>query len=373
MEGLELRSRIEADGLLEITLETVEIPAPGPRDLVVRIRAAPINPTDLALLFGAADMATMQAAGTPDRPILRAHVSERRIESMAARWGLSMPVGVEGAGEVIDAGAEVTHLIGHTVAAAGGAMYAEYRVLPADACLVLPAGTDAVDGASSFVNPMTALGMVETMRREGHSAIVHTAAASNLGQMLVKLCQAEGVPLINIVRKPEQAELLRGLGAEHICDSSSVTFFDALTEALVATGATIAFDAIGGGRLASDILHCMEVAIGRRQTGDYNRYGSDVRKQVYMYGMLDTAPVTINRSFGFGWSVGGWLLTPFLKSIGAEAAQALRQRVADNLTTIFASTYAGRLSLQEALQPERVAIYGRRSTGEKYLIDPSKG
>ncbi|WP_025293956.1 alcohol dehydrogenase catalytic domain-containing protein [Sphingomonas sanxanigenens] len=373
MDGLELRSRIEADGLLEITLETVEIPAPGPRDLLIRVQAAPINPSDLGLLFGAADMATMRAAGTPERPILRAQVPDARIESMAGRWGLSMPVGIEGAGAVIDAGAEVAHLIGRTVATAGGGMYAEYRVLPADACLVLPEGTDAVDGASSFVNPMTALGMVETMRREGHSALVHTAAASNLGQMLVKLCQADGVPLVNIVRKPEQEELLRSLGAEYICDSSSINFRDKLTEALVATGATIAFDAIGGGRLASDILHCMEVAIGRRQTGAYSRYGSDVRKQVYMYGMLDTSPVTINRSFGFGWSVGGWLLTPFLKAIGAEATQALRQRVADNLTTIFASTYAGRLSLQEALQPDHVAVYGRRSTGEKFLIDPSKG
>lgn len=373
MEGLELRSRIEADGLLEITLETVEVPAPGPRELVVRVQAAPINPSDLGLLFGAADLATLQGDGTAERPILRAHVSERRIESMAARWGLSMPVGIEGAGEVIDAGAEVAHLLGRTVAMAGGAMYAEYRVMPAAACLVLPEGADAVDGASSFVNPMTALGMVETMRREGHSALVHTAAASNLGQMLVKLCQAEGVPLVNIVRKPEQAELLRELGAEHVCDSSSVTFLDALTEALVATGATIAFDAIGGGRLASDILHCMETAIGRRQTGAYSRYGSDVRKQVYMYGMLDTSPVTINRSFGFGWNVGGWLLTPFLNAIGAEATQTLRQRVAENLTTIFASNYAGRLSLQEALLPENVALYGVRSTGAKYLIDPSKG
>jgi NADPH2:quinone reductase len=259
--------------------------------------------------------------------------------------------------------------MGKTVAMIGGAMYAQYRSMKADQCLLLPDGTTAAEGASCFVNPLTALGMVETMRRDGHSALIHTAAASNLGQMLNRICIKDGIQLVNIVRKPEQAELLKGIGAQYVCDTSAPTFMDDLTEALVATGATVAFDATGGGKLAGQILSCMEAALGRTAT-EYSRYGTNVHKQVYIYGGLNTGPTEITRNFGFAWGVGGWLLFPFLQTIGAEANQRLRQRVAAELKTTFASHYSKEISLVEALQPEHIAVYGQRATGTKYLINP---
>jgi NADPH-dependent curcumin reductase CurA len=281
-------------------------------------------------------------------------------------------VGNEGAGTVVAAGnsALAQSLLGQTVAVLGGAMYSQHRTVPAAACLRLPAGTTAAAGASCFVNPLTALGMVETMRLEGHSALVHTAAASNLGQMLVRICQVDGVGLVNIVRKPEQAALLHKLGAAHVCDSSAASFTHDLTEALVATNATLAFDAIGGGRLAGQILTAMEGAIARR-AGEYSRYGSNVHKQVYIYGGLDTGPTEILRNFGMTWGVGGWLMFPFLQRIGSEAADRLKQRVAGELHTTFASHYARTISLREALTLEAIAAYGPRSTGAKMLINPN--
>jgi NADPH:quinone reductase len=293
---------------------------------------------------------------------------------MAGRADQSMPVGNEGAGTVVKAGgaAAAQALLGKRVAMIGGAMYAQYRAVPASQCLVLPPDASAADGASCFVNPLTALGMVETMRREGHTALLHTAAASNLGQMLNRICLKDSIALVNVVRKPEQATLLREQGARHVCVTASHTFLDELTDALAATGATIAFDAIGGGKLAGQILAGMEAAINRHAKA-YSRYGSAVHKQVYLYGMLDPSPTEFNRSFGMAWGMGGWLLFPFLEKLGPAAAQALRERVAAELKTTFASHYTRTVSLAEALTPEAIAVYGQRSTGAKFLIDPSRG
>jgi len=292
---------------------------------------------------------------------------------MAARVGQSLPVGNEGAGVVVAAGAlaAAQALLGRTVAVLGGAMYTQYRCIKVEQTLLLPAGTTPAEGASCFVNPLTALGMVETMRREGHKALVHTAAASNLGQMLNRICIKDGVALVNIVRKPEQEAILRAIGAKYVCNAASPTFLEDLTQALVATGATIAFDATGGGKLAGQILGCMEAALNKTAT-EYSRYGSTTHKQVYLYGGLDTSPTEFNRNFGMAWGMGGWLLFPFLQRIGAEAAQALRQRVANELKTTFASHYAKEISLAQALQLDAIQDYGQRATGVKYLINPNK-
>jgi len=371
--GLQLRSLVKPSGELEISLLSIATPEPAPDEVVVRMEATPINPSDLGLLFGAADISTAKVAGTPASPVVTAQIPERLMPSMAGRLGQSLPVGNEGAGVVVAAGSSsaAQALLGKTVAVLGGAMYAQYRAIKADQCLALPEGITPAEGASCFVNPLTALGMVETMRREGHKALVHTAAASNLGQMLNKLCLKDQIGLVNIVRKPEQAALLKSIGARHVCDTSTPTFMADLTQALVDTGATIAFDATGGGKLAGQILSCMEAALSRTAT-EYSRYGSTTHKQVYIYGGLDTGPTEFNRNFGFAWGMGGWLLFSFLQRIDAPTAQALRQRVAAELKTTFASSYSKEISLAEALQPETIAVYGQRATGTKYLINPNK-
>lgn len=371
-DGLELRSLITPDGRLEVSLATVPVSDPAEDEVVVRVEAAPINPSDLGLLFGPADLSVAVAGGDGARPTLSAPVPAARMASLAARIGQPMPVGNEGAGVVVRAGAGAAHLLGKTVATLGGGMYAQYRTVNAASCLVLEDGTTAAEGASCFVNPLTALGMVETMRREGHTALVHTAAASNLGQMLNRACLKDGIGLVNIVRSTEQAAILRGIGAVHVCDSTAPTFEADLTDALAETGATLAFDAIGGGPLAGQILVCMEAAIGRRG-GEYSRYGSNIHKQVYIYGGLNMSPTVLDRGVGMAWGVGGWLLPPFLARIGPEAAQALRQRVVAELKTTFASRYTAEISLSDALRPDVVAAYARRATGEKYLINPSLG
>jgi NADPH2:quinone reductase len=369
--GLQLRSLVTAAGELEVSLARVPVPAPGPEEVVVRIEAAPINPSDLGLLLAGADMATARVAGTAEQPVLTASVPPAFFKGLAGRVGQSLPVGNEGAGVVVAAGANAQGLLGKTVALFGGATYAQFRTANAADCLVLPADATAADGASCFVNPLTALGMVETMRHEGHTALVHTAAASNLGQMLVRICKQDGIGLVNIVRSGEQAALLRGQGAVHVCDSTAADFAAVLTDALAATGATLAFDAIGGGRLAGQILTCMEAAINRKATV-YNRYGSTVHKQVYIYGGLDVRPTEFNRGFGMAWGIGGWLLMPLLAKIGAEGAQRLRARVVAELKTTFASHYAGEISLADVLRPEVIAQYNKRATGLKYLINPGK-
>jgi NADPH2:quinone reductase len=372
--GLELRSLITEKGTLELSLVSVTTPEPGPDEVVVRIEAAPINPSDLALLFGSADMSTATSSGTPASPVVTATIPEKLRRAMAARVGESMPVGNEGAGVVVQSGSSdaAQALMGKTVAVLGGAMYSQYRCLKVGQCLLLPAGTTPAEGASCFVNPLTALGMVETMRLEGHKALVHTAAASNLGQMLVKLCLKDTIGLVNIVRKKEQEDSLRALGAVHVCNTSSPSFKQDLTEALVTTGATLAFDAIGGGRLAGDILSCMEAALNKTAK-QYSRYGSTTHKQVYVYGGLDPSPTEVVRNFGMAWGIGGWLVTPFLQKIGNAAAQKLRERVVSELKTTFASTYSVEVSLAETLTLDAIAGYGKRATGEKYLVRPNKG
>ncbi len=371
--GLQLCSLVKPDGTLEVSLQRVPVAEPAADEVVVRVEASPLNPSDLGLMFGSADITTAEVSGGATEPVVTATIPDRAMRGMAARVGQSMPVGNEGAGVVIKAGSSeaAQALLGRTVAMLGGSMYTQYRTLKVTQCLVLPVGTTPLEGASCFVNPLTSLGMVETMRREGHTALVHTAAASNLGQMLNKICTADGVDLVNIVRKQEQAELLRGLGARFVCNSSAATFMDDLTDALTETGATIAFDAIGGGPLAGQILSCMEAAAVRKLAG-YSRYGSTTFKQVYIYGGLDQGPTELNRSFGFSWSVSGWLLTPFLQKIGEQAAQKLRGRVIAELKTTFASHYSRVVSLQEALQPQSIAAYATFGTGEKYLINPNK-
>jgi NADPH:quinone reductase len=369
--ALQLRSLVTESQTVELSLQDVDIPAPGPGQVVVRVEAAPINPSDLGLMFAGADLTRATAGGTPGRPVVTAPLPAAAARAATARVGRSLPAGNEGAGTVVAAGASDTAraLLGTVVAAVGGAMYAKYRCVDAAACLELPDGARAADGAASFVNPMTALGMVETMRMEGHTALVHTAAASNLGQMLNRLCLEEQVPLVNIVRSPAQAEFLRAAGAAWVCDSTSPTFTRDLTEALTATKATLAFDAVGGGSLASRILACMEAAISAG--AEFSRYGSSVHKQVYIYGGLDRGPTEFTRSFGMAWGVGGWLLTPFLQRAGSKKVAGMRRRVAAGLTTTFASRFTDQVSLAGALRLDAIAVYGRHATGKKYLITPS--
>jgi NADPH:quinone reductase len=369
--ALQVRSLVKSDGTLELSLHEVPVPAPGTNEVLVRVEAAPINPSDLGLLIASADMTRATVTGTRERPVVTASIGDGTLGAVSARLDKSLPVGNEGAGTVVAAGssAAAQALVGKKVSIAAGAMYSQYRVVDASACLVLPEGATARDGASSFVNPMTALGMTETMRREGHSGLVHTAAASNLGQMLVKLCQKDGIPLVNIVRKPEQEELLRSLGATYVLNSATPSFATDLVEALKATSATLAFDATGGGTLASQILNGMEVA-ANSTAAEYSRYGSSVHKQVYIYGALDTGPTVLNRNFGMAWGVGGWLLTPFLQGAGAETIGRLRARVAAELTTTFASNYTREVSLAGMLDPEAFNSYVKRATGEKFLVTP---
>jgi NADPH:quinone reductase-like Zn-dependent oxidoreductase len=371
--GLQLRSLIRDSGELELSLQRVDVAPPGPEEVVVRIEATPINPSDLGLLIGPADVGAGRLSGTGTSAVLTAPVSPAGVRAMAARVGQSLPVGNEGAGVVVVAGSSpaAQALMGKTVAVLGGAMYAQYRTMRAADCLLLPEGVTPEQGASAFVNPLTALGMIATMRTEGHAALVHTAAASNLGQMLQKACLADGIELVNIVRSRAQADILRGIGARHICDSSAPDFMERLIEAVSATDATLAFDAIGGGRLAGQILTAMEAAQSRKG-GAFSRYGSTTHKQVYIYGGLDLSPTELTRGYGMAWGLGGWLLTPFLQKIGPAGAQALRERVAREITTTFASHYTRTISLTEALQPDVIAAYNRKTTGEKFLIDPSR-
>lgn len=371
--NLQLRSLVKKSGELEVSLLRVPIVQPAADEVVVRVEASPLNPSDLGLLFGSADLTQAKVSGPAASPIVTAPIPEQMMRAMAGRVDQSLPVGNEGAGVVVQAGSsnEARSLIGKTVAVLGGEMYSHYRTLRVSQCLVLPPGTKPSEGASCFVNPLTALAMVEAMRREGHTALVHTAAASNLGQMLNRLCIQDKVNLVNIIRRREQEDLLRTAGAKHVVNSSATTFMQDLTQALTSTGATIAFDATGGGRLVSQILTCMEAAAISKMT-QYSRYGSSVHKQVYIYGMLDRSPTELTRAYGMSWSVGGWLVTPFLQKIGPEAAQAMRGRIVAELKTTFASHYTREISLPEALQLENIHLYSRFGTGEKYLINPSK-
>ena len=369
--NIELTSTISENNKLELALREIEIPQPGENQVVIRVEAAPINPSDLGVMFSVADMTTAKQSGSADRPVINADVPAKFMGAVKKRIGKAIPVGNEGAGTVVAAGssAAAQSLMGKTVAFIGGGSYRKYLCANVQSCLELEPGTTAVEAASSFVNPLTALAMVETMRAEGHKAIVHAAAASNLGQMLNRICIADGIDLVNIVRKPEQEALLRDLGAKYVVNSSSDSFMADLTQALIDTGATIAFDPIGGGRLASDILSCMEAAVSRDMT-EYSVYGSDIYKQVYIYGGLDRGPITLNRTFGFAWGVNGFLLFNALGKLGKDTAAAMRKRIAAEIKTTFASHYTHEVSLAGALQLDALSAYGKQATGEKFLIRP---
>ena len=373
--ALQIRSLLKTSGELELSLAEFEVPQPAEGEVLVRVEAAPINPSDQDVLFAGThlDLNTLRATGSASRPVVTAQVPTDALRNMAARLDRSLPAGNEGCGVVVAAGHSpaAQALLGKTVGMRGGAMYSQYRAVPVEMCLVLPDDTDPADGASSFVNPLTALAMVETMRGEGHRALVHTAAASNLGQMLNRICLEDGIDLVNVVRKPEQAALLRSQGARFVVDSSAQDFEASLLAAIDATGATIAFDAVGGGPLAGQILAAMEASLARKLTA-FSPYGSTRHKQVYSYGVLESDPAVLERArFGMAWSFGGWLLTHFLQKAGAEAVQHLKQRVASNLKTTFASAYTKQVSLARALSPEEIAIYSKRATGEKYLVRPN--
>ena len=369
--NIELTSTISENNKLELALREIEIPQPGENQVVIRVEAAPINPSDLGVMFSVADMTTAKQSGSADRPVISAEVPAKFMGAVKKRIGKAIPVGNEGAGTVVAAGssAAAQSLMGKTVAFIGGGSYRKYLCANVQSCLELEPGTTAVEAASSFVNPLTALAMVETMRAEGHKAIVHAAAASTLGQMLNRICIADGIDLVNIVRKPEQEALLRDLGAKYVVNSSSDSFMADLTQALIDTGATIAFDPIGGGRLASDILTCMEAAVSRNMT-EYSVYGSDIYKQVYIYGGLDRGPITLNRTFGFAWGVNGFLLFNALGKLGKDTAAAMRKRIAAEIKTTFASHYTHEVSLAGALQLDAISVYGKQATGEKFLIKP---
>ena len=372
LQGLQLLSTLHGSGQHDVTLVDQTLALPADDEVVIQVQATPLNPSDMGLLWGAADLSAAQAESNGRHT--HAPTSAGALKVLVGRLDQAMPVGNEGAGLVVQAGesAAAQALLGKTVAVLAGGMYAQYRLVKATQCLVLPEGSTAAQGASCFVNPLTALGFVETMKHEGHKALVHTAAASNLGQMLNKICMADGVDLVNIVRKPEQAALLRGLGARYICDSSAPDFAEQLTQALVETGATLAFDATGGGTLASQILACMEAALGRNAT-TYSRYGTNTHKQVYLYGGLDTSPTVIQRTFGMSWGVGGWLVFPYLEKLSADIQAGLRARVVRELHTTFASHYSQEISLSDVLKPGVITAYNAKATANKYLVNPSLG
>ncbi len=371
--SIQLRSEIKSNNSLTLSLVHTEIPEPAEDEVVVRIEAAPINPSDLGLLFGPANMNEAILSGITEKPVVTAPVAEALMEAVSSRINQSMAVGNEGAGVVVATGSSecARALMGKVVAAAGGGMYSQHRVLNAKQCMVMPDNVTPAQAASSFVNPLTALAMTETMRAEGHTALVHTAAASNLGQMLNKVCLADGINLVNIVRNPQQVEILRNIGAKYIINSTSDTFHEELLSALLATGATLAFDAIAGGELANDIFSAMEAA-ANQSASDFSRYGSTTHKQIYMYGGLDRRPSTLKRNYGMAWGIGGWLLTASLQKLGINKTITLQNRVIEEILTTFKSNYDNEISLAQAIHPNTISLYGKQATGKKFLINPSK-
>ena len=371
----EIRSTVTSEGNIELSITQAELPIPSADEVLIKVEAAPINPSDLGLLLSfAADLSSISTSGSEDETVTSMKIHPALMGSMKPRLDQSMQAGNEGAGIIVDAGENVKELIGKTVGLAGGAMYSQYRCVPAASCLVMDEGTSPAEAASCFVNPLTALSFVETMKMENHTALVHTAAASNLGQMLVKICKDDGIPLVNIVRKSEHVELLKNLGAEYVCNTSDDNFMDTLVSALVETGATLGFDATGGGNggeLPGQILSAMEIA-ANKTAKEYSRYGSDTYKQVYIYGGLDQSPTILKRAYGMSWGLGGWLLTPMIGRIGMEKFQQMRMRVAKEIKTTFASSYAQEISFEQMLQPEIIKSYAKQATGEKYLVNPHK-
>ena len=371
----EIRSTVTSNGTVEVSIVNAAMPVPSENEVLIKVEAAPINPSDLALLISfAADLDSIEFSGEDGASKTTIKIRPGLMAALKGRVDQPMSAGNEGAGIIVGAGEKATALIGKTVGVAGGSMYSQYRCAPASSCLVMDEGITSVEAASSFVNPLTALAFIETMKMENHAALVNTAAASNLGQMLVKICKDDGIPLVNIVRKPEQVRILKDLGAEYICDTSQSDFMKDLVEALISTGATLGFDATGGGnegKLPGQILAAMEIA-ANKTAKEYSRYGSDVYKQVYIYGGLDPTPTVLNRSFGLQWGLGGWLLTPMIGRIGMERFAEMRQRVVREIKTTFASHYTQEISLEEMLQPDNIKAYAKQGTGAKYLVNPHK-
>jgi NADPH2:quinone reductase len=366
--GIELRSMMTSEGLLELSFARQEVVLPEAGEILVRVEAAPINPADLLLMFGPADLGSIEFDERNGTPIVRARVPNEKRAGVAPRLDRSLPVGNEGAGIVMEAGSGVEHLVGRTVALRDR-MFSEYRTVSASDCFILPEGMSPRAGAAASINPITVLAMIDTMKREGHSALVHTAAASNVGQMLSRLCLSDGIPLVNVVRSDEQVKLLRDAGAIHVVNSSWSNFHARLLDAIEQTGATLAFDAIGGGTIASDILHGMELA-QMRKSKEFSRYGSPVRKQVYVYGLLDPGDRVLRTNIGTAWSVGGWLMSWQLTKIGASAVGQLRERVVSELTTTFSTDYVGEINLSDMLNADVIERYRRPVTGKKYLVVP---
>ena len=371
----QIRSIVTSEGNIEISIVKVDKPIPTDDEVLIEVHAAPINPSDIGLLLTfAGDLSNIDISESGDGLVASIKIHPGLMASMKPRLDKSLAVGNEGAGIVVDAGKNVKKLIGKTVGLAGGSMYSQYICVPAINCLVMEEGTTPKEAASSFVNPLTALSFIETMKMENHSAIVHTAAASNLGQMLVKICKDDGIPLVNIVRKQEQVDILKNIGAEYVCNTSDPDFMKTLVKAVVETGATLGFDATGGGNngeLPGQILSAMEIA-ANKNSKEYSRYGSETYKQVYIYGGLDPTPTVLNRSFGLSWGLGGWLLTPFIGRVGMDKFQEMRDRVAKEITTTFASNYTKEVSLEEMLAPEAIKTYAKQATGTKYLVTPHK-
>ena len=371
----EIRSTVTDKGNIEISITKVDMPVAADDEVLIKVHAAPINPSDLGLLLSfAADLSNINVSGSGEGAVTSIKIHPALMGSMKPRLNQSMTVGNEGAGVIIDAGVNAKALIAKTVGLAGGAMYSQYRCVSAASCLVMDDGTSPAEAASSFVNPLTALAFVETMRMENHTAMVHTAAASNLGQMLVKICKDDGIPLVNIVRKQEQVDILKNIGAEYVCNTSDSDFMDNLVSALIATGATLGFDATGGGnngKLPGQILAAMEIA-ANKTAKEYSRYGSDTYKQVYIYGGLDQSPTILKRAYGMSWGLGGWLLTPMIGKIGMEKFQEMRIRVAKEIKSTFSSSYTQEISFEEMLQPEIIKSYAKQATGKKYLVNPHK-
>ena len=365
--GKQLFTTLDAGGALTLAVEEVTFPEPTGNQVLVQMEAAPINPSDLAILTSAADF---ENAEYSDGKVV-AQMPEPFLSGQRARHGQKLPAGNEGAGTVIATGDGdmAKALMGQRVACVPGNAFSQYAI--ADAMMCLPLGDHSCEtGASSFVNPMTALGFVETAKMEGHDAIVHLAAASNLGQMLNKICQEDGMKLVNIVRRQEHVDLLKGIGAEYVVNSSDDDYMTQLRDAIAATGAFLGFDPIGGGQNTDNVLKAME-QVAVKQMSEYSRYGSNQDKKMYQYGRLNlTEPTILTPSYGLQWTVAGWLLTPFLQKAGMETVVRMRTRVQQNLTTTFASSYKAKVSLEGMLTKDAILDYRQMKTGEKYLVTP---
>lgn len=365
--GKQLFTTLTADGKLTLEVAENTFPAPTGNQVLVKMEAAPINPSDLAILTSAADFE--HAEYSPGKVV--ATMPEPFLSGQKGRHGQRLPAGNEGAGTVVATGDSdmAKALMGQRVACVPGNAFSQYAL--ADAMMCLPLGDHSAEtGASSFVNPMTALGFVETAKMEGHSAIIHLAAASNLGQMLNRICIEDGMKLVNIVRKQEHVDLLKSEGAQYVVNSSADTYMADLRAAIAETGAYLGFDPIGGGQASDSVLKAME-QVAASQMGEFSRYGSNQQKKMYIYGRLDLQnPTILTASYGLQWCVAGWLLTPFLQRAGMETVVRMRKRVMENLTTTFASHYKAKVSLEGMLEKDAILDYRQMKTGEKYLVTP---